>query len=538
MAGNAGERRNRGRPPQLRAETEEAAALVEFLRKVTAGVTVREVAERVPRYKRTQWARFLNGSELIPRYLLEQLVEELVREPRLRKVRLEQGLKLLEAAERAAAGRLSAAEMRLPERELRRRLDEAQRGMIEAQRQLLDMTRLVSGLVVLTASLQRRCAELERRRPPAPGTEIVQYQRRLEVAERNLAEARDRRQEAEALRTAALQRAERYRHALEQELGASVAASGAGTEAFGVLEPTPEEYDALLEQSSARLEESGRAFEALRRRLDLDPADQEFPGSDGRPVVRGQVQEKAGGEDAAAVLPAALDPAAPALTAAPDAAVEPEGAGSADDAGGAGPEPMSLAGRIAIGTVVVLFAGSLATGVIGMLAIGIADGFAAERREATPAWVASGAVPSQVPAPRSRQRHFRAKALAYRMSAGQSVSSTFALPRLKKTYSERIFHTGPLYVFDGYIDFQPDRTCASSARVSWRLHKSGGRFPLTHEVDFYELDLPSERFTLTARLDAPSPCTGVLRLIAPQVTNNASHGGKSVPPPEVATERR
>ncbi|WP_433461951.1 hypothetical protein [Spirillospora sp. CA-128828] len=529
MAGNADRPKRRGRPPKLRAETEEAAELVEFLRKLTSGVTVREVVERVPPYKRTQWARFLNGSELIPRYLLEQLVHELVPEPRLRQLRLEQGLELLDQAERAAAGKLSALEMGLPERELRRRLEQAQRSMIDAQQQLLNMTRLVSGLVLLTVSLQRRCADLERRQPPAPGAELVQYEKRLRTAEANLAAARDRQQEAESLRVAALQRAERYRQALEQEQDASAEALDAGIESFHDQEPTLEEYDALLEQSSARLDETGRAFDALRRQLGIDPPDQETPSSDQRRIVRGQVQEKADEDETTTRLPAPRNSTTKAG--------QLESTNDPERTDEQAPGSASLLGRIVVGAAVALFAGGLIVGLIGVLVVAIADAVVnTERRNMTPAWVVSGATPSQMSAPRSKNRQYSSKALVYRISSGQSVGSTFALPHMKQTWSRRIFHSGPGYVFDGYIDFQPDKACASAARLTWRLHDRSGRLPLTHEVDFYELGLPAGQVTFTARLDAPSPCTGSLRLINPEVANNASMGGKGTPPPEVATE--
>lgn len=161
----------------------------------------------------------------------------------------------------------------------------------------------------------------------------------------------------------------------------------------------------------------------------------------------------------------------------------------------------------------------------------------------TPARRSAGAIPTRVSVPESRYRSYTGKALAYRLSAGNSVTSTLTLPLLKKTWLDRILHTEPEYYFDGYLDFQPDTTCASKARLTWRLHDKSGRTPLTHEVHFSRLNMPAGTITLTARLESPAPCTGVLRLIDPKVINDSGDGpgsgtGPVKPIPEAETRRK
>ncbi|MFI0482284.1 hypothetical protein [Actinomadura sp. 9N215] len=518
--------RRRGRPSELRAETEEAAALVEFLRELTSGLTVRQIVEQVPPYGRTKWAGFLNGSQLIPRYLLDKLMREVVREPRLQNLRLEQGRELLDKAERAAAGKLAPHEMGLPERELRRRLDQAQRGMINAQEQLLNMSKLATGLVLLVARLQQRCADLDRaqhRSHQDLSEQRRQFEQRLQIAEHNLAEAQRRQHEAETLRVEALQRAERYRLALTQEQDASAAPPDAGKgDTAAIAEPSLEEleeYDALLEQSTTRLDETGRAVDELRRQLGIAPPEQETPSSQRPRLVRGQVEDKPVPEKTATSPPATSPPRPP----------EP---GSDAEQPPAEPPHMPrilhvILGALAACVVVAIFGAIIPFALVDPLVH-------RDSRTIASTWLAAGAIPSQTSAP----DHSNTKVLVYRLSTGQSVDSTFALPRLARTWAQRVLDAAPRYNFDGYIDFQPDRSCASKARLTWRLHNRTGRLPLTHEVVFHEIKVPTDKITLTARLDAPAPCTGFLRLINPEVANLETPHGKSAPPPEVATRRK
>jgi hypothetical protein len=314
----------------VRAQTDEAAALVEFLQELTSGLTVREIVDLVPVYGRTMWAGFLNGSQLIPGYLLEKLVYAVVPEPRLRQWRLERGQELLDEAERAAAGRLPPHEMSLPERELRRRLEQAQNGRIDAQQQLLKMTNLVTGLAILVTRLQQRCADLEgmqRRSHRDLSQQRQQFQQRLQIAEHNLAEAQQRQQETESLRVEALQRAERYRQALAQEQDASAVPPGGGeAETPPFSEPTPEElqdYDTLLEQSTERLDETDRAVDQLRRQFGITPPpERETPSSQRHRLVRGQVEDKPDPAETTTPPDGVTEPALPVHSDPPEAEQE------------------------------------------------------------------------------------------------------------------------------------------------------------------------------------------------------------------------
>jgi hypothetical protein len=186
-----------------------------------------------------------------------------------------------------------------------------------------------------------------------------------------------------------------------------------------------------------------------------------------------------------------------------------------------------------LNTIKGLLAITMIAVIIGLLVIAFVDGFINhDQREITPAWVVSGTKPSQVSMPETRNKR---DTLAYRMAAGQSVSSTFAIPRLKQTWMDRHLGGNPHYVLDGRMHFQPDKACAATARLTWRLHTKTGRLPLTHEVWFNELDVPTNTVTVTARLDASAPCAGVMRLIFFQVTNQTSSTGKAPPAPTVTT---
>ncbi|MUN40515.1 hypothetical protein [Actinomadura litoris] len=182
----------------------------------------------------------------------------------------------------------------------------------------------------------------------------------------------------------------------------------------------------------------------------------------------------------------------------------------------------------------------------GIIAFGVVDPMVhSEKKAITSTRLSAGVTPWQVSVPKSGNRHHAGKALAYRLSAGNAVVSIFTVPHLKRTWSERIFHAGPEYFFDGHLDFQSDMACASEARLTWRLHDKRGRFPLSHEVRFYDLSVPTDSITLTAQLDGPTSCTGILRLIDPKVTNESRGGigtGASLytanPLPEVETTRK
>ncbi|WP_028814745.1 hypothetical protein [Streptomyces flavidovirens] len=77
--------------------------MAEWLHGIARGLNVRELAERFP-YNKTKWAQFLNGSQLIPSWLLQQVVRERVSEEQLQEKMLAQAADLLDRAEREGAG--------------------------------------------------------------------------------------------------------------------------------------------------------------------------------------------------------------------------------------------------------------------------------------------------------------------------------------------------------------------------------------------------------------------------------------------------
>ncbi|MFF2022957.1 transporter substrate-binding domain-containing protein [Streptomyces sp. NPDC058171] len=80
---------------------EEAAELARWLRQLTEGLTVRDLEGRFD-YGRNQWSEFLRGRKLIPLWLLQELVAELVPKSAQR-LQLGIGSHLLDTAQRAAA---------------------------------------------------------------------------------------------------------------------------------------------------------------------------------------------------------------------------------------------------------------------------------------------------------------------------------------------------------------------------------------------------------------------------------------------------
>ncbi|MET9100112.1 FxSxx-COOH system tetratricopeptide repeat protein [Streptomyces antibioticus] len=216
-----------GRVGPLSGDTPEADELAQWLRRVTNGWTVRALAGRFP-YGRNQWSEFRKGTKLLPGYLLEDVLTVLIKDPRIRQIQLQEGMRLLAAAETAARAR-SAAVSEQPTGtaiELQLRLDDARRGEIAARDALLGTSRLVYMLLEVVGSLTQRCKALEQERDQArtavPPVDIRAIQGELDgtkalldQANDRLAQARREREEAEDLRLLAEQRAEEYRLALE-----------------------------------------------------------------------------------------------------------------------------------------------------------------------------------------------------------------------------------------------------------------------------------------------------------------------------------
>ncbi|MGK5450466.1 hypothetical protein [Streptomyces radiopugnans] len=281
------------RPGPLDGDTPQAEELAAWLRRLTRGVTLRELENRFP-YGRTQWSAFLKGRKLLPSWLLQDLVTALVPDPRLRQQHLRRGQALLQAAEKAVQARQpldEAVSSSASSQELQLRLDEARKGQLQAQETLLATTQIIQMLLSMVASLRERCALLETERDRAQAQlrtstvseirqELAASQQRLTQTEERLATARRERQEAEELRIAAQQQAEAYRRAQqtsqqaqEQETpqeGDSASSDGGEPASFTVTGlPDLQIYDDLLQVTDQQLETHHSQLSGLREQLGL-----------------------------------------------------------------------------------------------------------------------------------------------------------------------------------------------------------------------------------------------------------------------------
>ncbi|WP_432177088.1 FxSxx-COOH system tetratricopeptide repeat protein [Streptomyces sp. Tue6028] len=275
--------------------TTEADELAHWLRGITKGLSVRALAERFP-YQRNRWAEFRKGTKLIPRYLLEDLVAALVKDPRIRQLQLVKGTELLEAAEAAARAR-SVAAAEIPTGtalELQLRLDDARKGEIAAKDALLGTSRLVYMLLEMVSSLHQRCTTLEQERDRARATnqvagiravqaELNSTQALLDQANDRLDQARRERQTAEELRVLAEQQAAVYRRALEDQsrpatsstrarlFPASPTEEGADAWSRGGRSPLWE-YEAALETADDELAAHHSQMTAAREQMGVASA--------------------------------------------------------------------------------------------------------------------------------------------------------------------------------------------------------------------------------------------------------------------------
>ncbi|WP_131903392.1 hypothetical protein [Actinomadura rubrisoli] len=136
-----------------------------------------------------------------------------------------------------------------------------------------------------------------------------------------------------------------------------------------------------------------------------------------------------------------------------------------------------------------------------------------ESKTMTPDWAVTGTRPSQVPAPKGKQNQVKGTALAYRLAAGQTVTTSFALPGL-----ERVWVPPRSRYFTGFLDFRPDSRCAARSRLVWTLGAKGGRLALGKEAAVNDMEV-SDTLVLSVRLDAPASCGGTLRLAYPHIRN-------------------
>ncbi|MEU9700636.1 hypothetical protein [Streptomyces sp. NPDC047981] len=208
---------------ELRGRTEEANALASWLRKITAGVQVRVLAETFP-YSKSVWSEYRNGAKLIPEQLLHDVVDKLVADTEMRERQRAEGRRLLEAAQKAvrrpAPRPAPASPQGLPDRpsmpagvtDVLLRLDDARLQQIEAMRKLADSEKRCSQLQEMVSVLQTQCAQLTEERDHARleargahelQAALEQSERYREQAEGQLRHARKATERAFELRLAA-----------------------------------------------------------------------------------------------------------------------------------------------------------------------------------------------------------------------------------------------------------------------------------------------------------------------------------------------
>ncbi|MDQ1024704.1 outer membrane protein assembly factor BamB [Streptomyces umbrinus] len=296
-----------GQPPKpLDGDTPQANELAAWLRKLTYPLTVRQLEERFT-FGRSQWSEFRRGRKLIPSYLLEELVNDLVREPRLRETTRAEGRRRLAAAEQAAMGKaqLPPPKDRGPALELHIRLDDARKGQLQAQETVMFMSQLIFRLLGLMAELNKQCRILEEQRDRATdkartevlaeiGQHLVELKQRNRQADERVARARRKREEAEQIRVAAQQLAEQYRRALEAFQQRTTDGEPEPPDAEPESSPVVPlyEYDVLLEHADDELAAHAQELSQLREQIGLDHPNDTDPDP-GPKIVRGEIVDSA-----------------------------------------------------------------------------------------------------------------------------------------------------------------------------------------------------------------------------------------------------
>ncbi|MFE4973928.1 RICIN domain-containing protein [Kitasatospora sp. NPDC056651] len=140
-----------GRPQgRLKGETEQANDLARFVREVTSGLTVRELARRYPGGK-TSWSEYRSAEKDIPWHLLQRLIHDRVTDPRARAVLLARAGHLHEHAGLAARGLPSPTEGRSAARQA---LELARQAQRQAEAGVAEAEELIRVLVAIVAELR------------------------------------------------------------------------------------------------------------------------------------------------------------------------------------------------------------------------------------------------------------------------------------------------------------------------------------------------------------------------------------------------
>ncbi|MFC8494150.1 hypothetical protein ACFUJU_25845 [Streptomyces sp. NPDC057235] len=281
----------------LKGRTEQADDLALWVRKVTNGVPVRDLEKLFP-HSKTSWTGLRNGTRLPDEKLVNDLVDKLIHEARLRASLREEGHTLRRAAEEAEEG-LKAGRPLTPRVTERRseaatallRLDDARLQQLEAMRRLATSEKRCVQLEGMVSVLQDQCVQLRAERDRArqeARAEVEQLQRALErsqelhrQADAQLAHARRAAGHAYELRVAAEEKASEAkaaaRHALDDEPDTTGTLLPPET-LEPVLPPLDRMADAL-DQAAAELAEQDQELDELREELGLHhrPADTSAP---------------------------------------------------------------------------------------------------------------------------------------------------------------------------------------------------------------------------------------------------------------------
>ncbi|MER6781954.1 MULTISPECIES: transporter substrate-binding domain-containing protein [unclassified Streptomyces] len=290
---------------ELQGETAEANDFARWLRKITNGVGVRQLESDFP-YSKSLWTQFRNGSRLIPRELLDQVVSRYLHEPAMRQRQVEEGHRLLEEALRSAARPRAAENGSAPAARPQRgdaqahallRLDDARLRQIEAMRRLHASERRCDQLQDLVSELERRCTLLEHERDRARDEARAELQRQVQMsaeyrrqADLKLKRARRAREEAYELRLAAEAQVARaqldvlQRSGAEAEDIAPLVAPADATVHLSLLGDVAPALHAIDDE----LDENDQGMDALRAALRLPAVDRS--AHDPR-IVQGVVEE-------------------------------------------------------------------------------------------------------------------------------------------------------------------------------------------------------------------------------------------------------
>ncbi|WUH98602.1 hypothetical protein OHR68_34635 [Spirillospora sp. NBC_00431] len=145
--------------------------------------------------------------------------------------------------------------------------------------------------------------------------------------------------------------------------------------------------------------------------------------------------------------------------------------------------------------------------------------------------VVGGAVPYETRVT-TRDRKRTITALAYQLTTGRPVTSTFHLDPYD---SRKSFGT-----LSGTLDFKPDRPCDRDTRLAWRLtglrnalggrpRQETGRFTVGEMLRIDRLDLTAS-LTIAVHMESDAPCVGTLLLDVVVLKYNPG-GGRFAPRP-------